>query len=116
MLSITLDEAYVFDILSIHEVKIHKSGGEKRDSLIQTREALAKEISNQIGEQTFSEIISSEVYGELKKANSEVFDLVDRASESELAKLTAEANYKRYIKKTELQSTFFNNQLSEVKI
>jgi hypothetical protein len=45
-----------------------------------------------------------------------VFDLVDRAGETSLSKQTAEANYKRYIKKVELQTKFFDNQITEVKI
>ena len=52
----------------------------------------------------------------VEQANKEVFDLVDRAGETYLSKLTADANYKRYQKKVELQTKFFNNGVSEVKI
>lgn len=116
MLTITLDEAYVFDILSIYEVKIDKSTGDKKEALLQSHRALMEEITHQIGTDVFNQVIASELYVDLKNANNKVFDLVDRANESELAKETADANYERFIKKTELQTRFFKNKLSEVKI
>lgn len=77
---------------------------------------LSEEIQNQIGIAKHHSIINSTAYFDLKQANKEVFDLVDRAGETYLSKLTAEANYKRYEKKIQLQTQFFNNQITEVKI
>ena len=49
MLKISLDEAYVFDLLAINEVKMANSTGDKRQSLIKSYSKLADEIQNQIG-------------------------------------------------------------------
>jgi DNA polymerase IIIc chi subunit len=96
MLKISLDESYVFDLLSIHEVKLNASTGSKREQVLKSLISLRNEI--------------------LQSANKLVFELVDRAGETKLSKETADANYQRYIRKTELQAKFFNNSLSEVKI
>lgn len=116
MIKISLDEAYVYDILSIYAVKIENSQGEKRQKSLDSFNKLSQEIQKQIGEDKHHSIINSVAYFDLKQANKEVFDLVDRAGETSLSKQTAEANYKRYIKKVELQTKFFDNQITEVKI
>jgi hypothetical protein len=116
MIKISLDEAYVYDILSIYAVKIENSEGEKRQKSLDSFNKLSEEIQNQIGMVKHHSIINSSAYFDLKHANKEVFDLVDRAGETYLSKLTADANYKRYIKKVELQTKFFDNQITEVKI
>jgi hypothetical protein len=116
MLKISLDEAYVFDLLSIYQVKIDKSHGHKRDALKKSEKIITDEIISQIGNDLYNEIILSKEYDELKQSNRNVFDLVDRANETELSKLTADANYDRYEKKMMLQSKFFQEKLNEVKI
>ena len=116
MLQISLDEAYVFDLLSIYQVKINNAHDQKLDQLKKTYEVLSNEIIEQIGQELFSKIISSIEYYELIKINQIVFDLVDRANETQLSKLTADANYQRYIKKIELQNEFFKNTITEVKL
>ena len=116
MIKISLDEAYVYDILSIYAVKIENSKGEKKQKSLESFNKLSEEIQNQIGITKHHSIINSSDYFDLKQANKEVFDLVDRAGETSLSKQTAEANYKRYIKKVELQTKFFDNQITEVKI
>lgn len=116
MIKISLDEAYVFDLLSIYSVKIDNSKENKRELNIVNYESLQKEIVEQIGVEKFNEIIQSQEYKELKISNQTVFDLVDRANENELAKITAQANYQRYIKKIELQKKFFGNSITEVKL
>lgn len=116
MIKISLDEAYVFDLLSIYAVKIDNSEGDKKKQNLKNYELLAKEIQNEIGVAKFSEIIFSEEFKSLKNANQIVFDLVDRAGENELAKSTADANYERYLKKIELQQKFFTTKLTEVKL
>lgn len=116
MINISLDEAYVFDLLSIYEVKIEKSTGEKKDSLILLYDNLSQEIINQIGFDLFDKIILSNEYNKLKNANEITFELVGRSNECELSKLTAESNYNRYIIKNELQQKFFEKNLTEIKI
>ncbi len=116
MIKVTLDEAYVFDLLAIYEVKMDKCDGEKLSKTIQSYTTLANDIKEQIGQDLYFEIIDSDTYADLKNANREVFELVDRASETQLSQDTASANYKRYILKHRIQSEFFNSILQEVKI
>lgn len=116
MLKISLDEAYVFDLLSIYQVKINNAQDQKLDQLKKTYDILSNEIIDQIGQELFLKIISSIEYHELIKINQIVFNLVDRANETQLSKLTADANYQRYIKKIELQNEFFKNTITEVKL
>lgn len=116
MIQISLDEAYVFDLLSIYQIKVDKNTNDKSKIIIENFRLLSEEISKQIGSNKFNEILSSNEYLELKSANTLVFDLVDRAHESELSKMTADANYIRYLKKVELQKKFFDSNMREVKL
>jgi len=117
MIKISLDESYVFDLLSIYEVKIESATDlEKKNKLQWSYNFLELEIIESIGKFLFNSIISSKEYSDLKSANKIVFDLVDRAHESELSKLTSDANYTRYLYKIELQQKFFENLVTEVKI
>jgi hypothetical protein len=116
MLKVSLDEAYVFDLLSIYQVKINNSLDEKKVKLVESHKQLSLEIINQIGEVLFYEIIKSDEYQGLIFSNQNVFDLVGRANENELSKITANANFDRYEKKIILQNKFFKNKLTEVKI
>lgn len=117
MIRISLDESYVFDLLSIYEVKLnYSSNSEKKVKLQQSYDTLSKEILDAIGVELFTAILDSNEYAELRKSNRLVFDLVDRAGETELSKITADANYTRYLNKVSLQHKFFNNALTEVKI
>jgi 2-oxoisovalerate dehydrogenase E1 component len=59
MLKVSLDEAYVFDLLSIYQVKINNSLDEKKVKLVESHKQLSLEIINQIGEVLFYEIIKS---------------------------------------------------------
>lgn len=116
MIKISLDEAYVFDILSIFQVKISKFSGEKLLKTLESMSDLKEEIIAQIGTDLFDRVVSSKVYDNLLKANEIVFDLVDEASKSDgLAKKVDEANHERYIYKQNLQSLFFNSDITEVK-
>lgn len=116
MLKINLDEAYVFDLLSIYEVKIDKSIGTNKIKSLKLFESLSNEIIEQIGKELFYKIIKSEEYYNLKNSNKKVFELVDKADETDLSKQTAEENYNRYLFKIKLQNTFFKTNLSEIKI
>jgi len=116
MLKISLDESYVFDLLSIFKIKILASSGEKNDQLKQSYNKLENEIIQQIGGDLFKKVIHSNEYDLLTKANQLVFNLVDRANESELSKETAEANYERYLRKVDIQKHFFTSQITEIKL
>ena len=117
MIKISLDESYVFDLLSIYEVKLKRSlDSEKKEKLQQSYNTLLQEIIYSIGLNLFSIIKDSSEYSKLKECNESVFDLVDRAGETELSKMTADANYARYLNKVSLQNKFFENTLTEVKI
>jgi len=117
MIKISLDESYVFDLLSIYEVKLNNSSDlEKKTKLQQSYDALSEEIVDDIGVDLFTAIINSVEYIELRKSNELVFELVDRAGETELSKTTADANYTRYLNKVSLQHKFFQNTLTEVKL
>jgi hypothetical protein len=117
MLKISLDEAYVFDLLSIYHVKLENTSNKiKYNSILNSFNNLSEEIRSQIGSTLFKTIMESDEYIQLKISNQKVFKLVDRAGESELSKITAEANYERYIKKNKLQNKFFKNELTEIKI
>jgi hypothetical protein len=118
MIKISLDEAYVFDLLSILDLKKTKSlGKEDNQKHIENYNTLHDEISDQITDIKMLEIINSEEYKDLVDINSKVFDLVDLGKDQEgLAKTTAMANYDRFILKNKLQKKFFKNPLKEAKI
>jgi len=118
MIKISLDEAYVFDLLSILDLKRAKSvGKEDNQKHIENYNTLHDEISEQISDIKMLEIIKSQEYKDLLDINSKVFDLVDLGKDQEgLAKTTAMANYDRFILKNKLQKKFFQNPLKEVKI
>ena len=78
---------------------------------------LRDEISKEIGQENFQKIILSQEYDNLLQANLLTFNLVDEVkNDNGLAKQVDEANYQRYLCKTDLQKKFFNNEVSEVKI
>lgn len=117
MLSISLDEGYAFDILSILEIKITKCPPENKSKVINNYDKTKNEIINQIGEQKFNEIIRSNEYLKLINANEVTFNLVDKAKKEQgLHKEMDDSNYQRYLCKNDLQKKFFNNDVSEVKI
>jgi hypothetical protein len=118
MIKISLDEAYVFDLLSILDLKKAKSiGKEDNQKHIENYNILHDEISEQITDLKMHQIIKSQEYRDLVDINTKVFDLVDLGKEQEgLARTTAMANYDRFILKNKLQKKFFKNPLKEVKI
>lgn len=116
MIKVSLDEAYVFDMLAILDVKKQLFSSEKLDSVMSARAIMVDEICNQIGDDRFDEIISSDEYLNLIKANNLVFNLVDQTkTEGGLAKQVDDANYNRYLKKQNLQNKFFTTKMKEVK-
>ena len=117
MLKISLDEGYIFDILSILEIKKSKSKNESYEKIINSFEELKKEVIQQIGEEKYYKIIHSTEYEELLEANFLTFQLINLIKQSDgIAKEIDDSNYCRYLKKIALQKTFFNNDIKEVKI
>ena len=118
MIKISLDEAYVFDLLSILDLKRNKSTKkEDNQKHIENYNNLYDEISEQITDIKMHQIIKSQEYKDLIDINTKVFDLVDLGKEREgLTRITAMANYDRFILKNKLQKKFFQNPLKEVKI
>lgn len=116
MIKVSLDEAYVFDMLAILDVKKQLFSSEKLDTVLSARAIMVDEICNQIGDDKFHEIISSDEYSNLIEANNFVFNLVDQTkAEGGLAKQVDDANYNRYLKKQNLQNKFFTTKMKEVK-
>ena len=116
MIKISVDEAYVFDMLSILEVKKKNLSGEKLNIAVKAAIHLVDEIVSQIGIEKYDQIIESLEYKELVQANQNIFDLVDESQNIEgMAKVTDDANFARHLKKINLQKAHFNNDLTEVK-
>jgi hypothetical protein len=116
MIKISVDEAYVFDMLSIFDVKLKKLTGEKLLITLEKFNGMVEEVVEQIGKEKFDQIYSSTEYEELVQANQNIFDLVDESQKIEgMAKVTDDANFARHLKKMNLQKTHFNNDLTEVK-
>jgi hypothetical protein len=116
LIKISVDEAYVFDMLSILEVKKKNLSGEKLNVAIKATINLIDEIISQIGTEKYNQIIESIEYKELVEANQNIFDLVDESQKIEgMAKVTDDANFARHLKKMNLQKAHFDNDLTEVK-
>ena len=116
MIKIDLDEAYVFDMLSVFEVKIKNLTGEKLSLTLQKYSDMVEEVVEQIGQAKYDLIISSEEFAKMIVANQRVFELIDQSkNDTGLAKITDDANYERHIAKIALQNKFFDNELTEVK-
>lgn len=116
MIKISLDEAYVFDMMSVFDVKIKKLTGEKLFTTLEKYSEMKEEVVNQIGFDKFNEIILSDEYKRMIDANCKVFELIDDSkNDTGLAKITDDANYERHLAKMSLQEKFFENKLTEVK-
>jgi hypothetical protein len=118
VLSISLDEGAVFDILSIYETKMLYAETEEKRGI--SREAfykLANEIAAALGRQKYERIYASVEYERLKIANKRVFDFVEDARHNieGLAKETDDANLARHFCKGALQKKFFNSEQVEIK-
>lgn len=116
MLKISLDEAYVFDMLSVFDVKIKNLDGEKLVKTIEKMSDMIEEVIEQISEEKYGKIVSSLEYKKMVEANQRVFNLIDQSKDDAgLAKITDDANYDRHIAKMAFQKRFFDSELTEVK-
>lgn len=115
MIAISLDESYVFDILTIYQIKELKSPENSIHS--ENFNKLYSEISSQIGKEKIDLILDSEEYLNLLKANTDTFNLVDAVKTNPcLGKEVDQSNYNRYQKKVALQEKFFESKIRETKI
>ena len=116
MLQVSLDEAYVFDMLSVFDVKLKNLDGEKLAKTIEKYSYMRKEVIDQMGEDKYNQIVSSLEYQKMVFANQKVFELIDESKhDTGLAKVTDDANYERHVAKMALQKRFFDTELTEVK-
>ena len=116
MLQVSLDEAYVFDMLSVFDVKLKNLDGEKLAKTIEKYSDMREEVIDQMGEDKYNQIVSSLEYQKMVFANQKVFELIDESKhDTGLAKVTDDANYERHVAKMALQKRFFDTELTEVK-
>jgi hypothetical protein len=112
MIKITVDEAYAFDYYSILHLK-YNNGYLSLETLQIAKNDLIENLGNEIAET----ILASDEYKEVYEANKLTFDAVDKAKDDSVpASYVDKCNYKRMLAKKELQSKFFNTNLSEIKI
>ena len=119
MVTISVDEGYAFDILSIFEVKIAQCIDEsKKQRSEHGYNVLYTELVQQIGIDYVHEILNSTEYYQLLNENKKTFQLVDiiRASnETSIGKNIDQTNLSRFEAKCKLQSKFFNTSMVETK-
>lgn len=114
-MKVTLPEAYIFDILSIYQVKIAKSPNNELNQA--NFENLLNEISAEIGKEKTSTILNSTEYNDLFIANLETFDLVDAVKTNPCLGMEVDAsNYRRFLAKSALQKKWFESDYGETKI
>jgi len=111
MINLLVDESFAFDYLSILEIKSDKNGDKNNYNLCK------ETIISQIGLYAFLEIEASQEYRELKEANLNTFNLVDKVKSNPCLGIEVDkSNYKRFLKKQSLQKKFFNSFGNEIKI
>ena len=114
-MKITLPEGYIFDILSIYQIKISKSIDDITN--LSNFNNLLNEIKSQIGNDITNQIMDSKEYSDLLCANINTFNLVDEVKSNPcLGKDVDSSNYKRFLAKKALQEKWFDSNYSEVKI
>jgi hypothetical protein len=113
MIKISVDEGHAFDALSIAIVKKNKNNSEIN---ILNFLSLENEIKNQVGE-IYHSIVNSNYFLNLIKINNDIFDAVDLVKDDKiLGSVVDKLNYQRFLAKKEIQTIYFNNNLSEQKI
>jgi len=114
-MKISLPEGYIFDILSIYQIKICKSTDDKVN--LSNFNNLKKEIEDHIGTEKMLLIINSIEYAKLLEANLKTFKLVDDVKSNPcLGRDVDRSNYERFLAKKALQEKYFNSNYSEIKI
>lgn len=111
MINLSVDEAYAFDYLSILEVKFL--------FLLDNQHLQCyRYLVEQLGQDLVISIIQSEEYEKLIEANKKVFLAIEEirtTKEPVDARVIDNLNTERFLLKKQLQSKFFNSNVSEVK-
>jgi len=108
MINIPLDFGYAFDHLSICRVKLDKSPADKSCFASKVYNYYANNISEQIGDELFYEIISSTEYVKLLDCNKILFETIDNLKKYKMdAKTVDLLNHRRFELKAKLQKKFF---------
>ena len=119
MVTISVDEGYAFDILSIFQVKIHNcTDPVKLETSKRGFSMLYDELKAQLGQDKLSEIINSKEYDDLYAENQTTFVLVDAirsSNEVSIGKDIDKTNLERFDCKRRLQSKFFHSHMVETK-
>lgn len=111
------DAAFVYDFLSISQVKFEKNKND--ENACKTFQVLNEDIASQIGYEQHDKIIDSEEYLNLLKINKEIYEKIDQLKS--IGEKAGDAiyidikNYQRWIAKNNLQKVWFNQQLTEQK-
>jgi hypothetical protein len=119
MVTISVDEGYAFDILTIFQVKIANCIDPSKIAASQLGfNRLFDELYHQLGYEKVTEIITSQEYRDLYDENCKTFLLVDKIRSSEevsIGKDIDNTNLTRFDCKRRLQSKFFNSLMVETK-
>lgn len=114
MIKVSLDEAAIFDILTILLIKTKKS-----PDLQHTKNYLnfVADIKDEIGLEKLYSVMSSVEFENLRAANLAVFNAVSLAAKDEVKASELDIlNYCRFTCKQALQQKHFDTSLSEQKI
>lgn len=113
MISITVDEGYAFDLLSILKIK----SDFYPDKNLDIYNSLFDLIKSQIGTEKFNTIIESNFYLELLIENQNMWDTISQINNGvkiDGIKINT-MNFTRHEKKRNLQKYFFDSELTENK-
>lgn len=113
MIKLSVDEGAAFDMYSILRIKLSKVVSA---STLESINRMQSEIKDAIGAACFTEILSSEQYGQLIETNAKLFDLIDALKTQGRQDPVDQLNYQRYQGKGAIQKAFFNTPLTETKI
>ncbi len=103
MISLLVDEAHAFDFLTILMVK-------GSDDLERHKDYVRMQVPQ------VDTIVTSEEFNRLLRANQEVYEMVELASQDKCRAIeVVRLNQERFNAKKELQRVFFGNNLTEVK-
>ena len=114
MISIHVDEALSFDVLSVLEIKSSRS-----PEAMSLFKAFGNQILGEIGPEQYRKVLASEEYSLLLSKNLEIFNLIDRVKaecpKDSMAYITDACNYDRFVIKSALQKKFFSSEITENK-
>lgn len=102
------DECYLYDSLSVAEIKLNKSGTAKAAANVERK---LKELTSQIDPKIHEQVLASEEYAQMKRVNLQLFEMFDEIKRPGKVKCydieADELNYQRDKCKTALQTRFF---------